>query len=51
MCNIIKTYNLKEDCCPASVTLGKVSAALSLSTHWGVAKLLFISKIKILFMK
>ena len=35
MYDIIKIYNLHEDGCSASVTFGKVSTALSFSTHWG----------------
>ena len=35
MYNIIKSYNLQENGCSASVTFGKVSTALSLSLHWG----------------
>ena len=35
ICNTIKIYNLQEDGCSGSITFGKLSTALSFSTHRG----------------
>ena len=51
MYNIMNTYNLQENGCSASATFGKVSTCCILFHTLGLAKLLFISKTKILFMK